>query len=144
MQLNAKSAMADDVTVIAAMAAKSLTPTARTGAVYLTLENTSKTDLRVVKVSTEAAEFAEIHLSDMTDGVMKMRRVEELVLPALQTLDMQQENMHIMLVGLNAPLAVGGTVELQLEFAAGAALTIEAHVLDLADIAAHKNMSPGN
>lgn len=111
----APGASASSVMVMKAYARASTTPTAETGAAYVSLMNHGADD-KLVSVSTPAAKMAELHKSEVVDGVMKMAPVGALDLPMHGTLEMKPGGYHIMLMGLVKPLAKGDEIELTLTF----------------------------
>jgi len=52
----------------------------------------------------------------MEGDVMKMREVEAIELPAGKTVELKPGGLHIMLMGLKAPLKAGSSVPLTLKF----------------------------
>jgi copper(I)-binding protein len=88
----------------------------RTGAAYLTVRNGGDQDDRLIGVSSEVADKALLHSSAMQDGVMKMRPVEVLEVPAHGEAVLEPGGLHIMLIGLKAPLEEGKSFALTLEF----------------------------
>jgi hypothetical protein len=79
-----------------------------TGA-YATLRSTE--DAKIVAVSSPAAKRAEIHRSDMSGGVMRMRPVPVVALPANRDVALQGER-HVMLLDLQQALGAGESVHL--------------------------------
>ncbi|MBC7944774.1 MAG: copper chaperone PCu(A)C [Burkholderiales bacterium] len=79
------------------------------------LEISSPVRVRIVGVESEIAESAEIHLSAMDNGVMKMREVEKIEVPANQALRFAPGGYHIMLIDLKKPLARGDKVPLAIK-----------------------------
>jgi periplasmic copper chaperone A len=71
---------------------------------------------QLVAVSTPAAGVAEIHEMKMDGGVMKMRALPALDLPANQAVALQPGGYHVMLMDLKAPLMKDSTVALTLTF----------------------------
>ena len=69
---------------------------------------------KVVAVSTPVAAVAEIHEMKMDEGVMRMRAVEALALPAGQAVALKPGGYHLMLMGLKAPIKAGDSVPLTL------------------------------
>lgn len=110
------NANAGDVMVVNAVASKSLTPNARSGAVYLTLMNHGETADRLTAITTDAADMAMLHQSIETDGVMRMEMLASLDLPPKQLVDMKKDGLHVMLTGLKKPLKVGGSIKVTLLF----------------------------
>lgn len=94
-------------------------PAAKTGAGYLTIENKGSADDRLTGAAIDPtlADAAELHSMTMDNGVMRMRPVEGgVVLPAGQTVALAPGGIHIMLMGLKAPLKEGQTLPLALTF----------------------------
>ncbi|MFM7026127.1 MAG: copper chaperone PCu(A)C [Limnohabitans sp.] len=71
---------------------------------------------RLVAVSTPAAGVAEIHEMQMDAGVMKMRAMPMLELPANQAVELKPGGYHLMLMDLKTPLAKDASVTLTLTF----------------------------
>jgi copper(I)-binding protein len=126
----AKGAIAGDISVTNAVAAKSLMAQARTGAIYLSVTNRGPTPDALVGLETDRAEFAELHESLNENNVMQMRAVERLELAPGQMTDLGAMHMHIMLVGLKAPLKPGESVKLRLIFETSDPLEIDVPVGD--------------
>jgi copper(I)-binding protein len=87
---------------------------AETGAVYLTIE--SATADRLTGLSTPVAGKAELHEMTMQGGVMQMRPLAGIDLPAGQSVVLKPGAAHIMLMGLRQPLRIGESFRLTLEF----------------------------
>jgi copper(I)-binding protein len=71
---------------------------------------------RLVGVSTPVAGVAEIHEMKMDAGVMKMRAMPALDLPANQSVELKPGGYHLMLMDLKAPLVKDASVALTLTF----------------------------
>ncbi len=78
------------------------------------MQLTSTKAAKVVAASSPVAETVEIHEMKMDDGVMKMRAVDALALPAGQAVALKPGSYHVMLMGLKAPIKAGETVPLTL------------------------------
>ncbi len=78
------------------------------------LQITSPSDARLVAVSAAGVPVAEIHEMSMHDGVMKMRAVPSLALPAGQAVALKPGGYHVMLMDLKQPLTAGSTLPLTL------------------------------
>jgi periplasmic copper chaperone A len=128
--LTATPPLASDIMVMDAYARASLTPSATSGAAYMTLMNHGVAADTLVKVTTDAAN-AEIHETQTIDGVMKMRPVERLVLQPNATVALVPGGLHLMLTGLKAPLKDGGTIKLTLTFEKSGAITVDIPVRKL-------------
>ena len=73
-------------------------------AAFMTLTNTSDNAQRLVSVSAPWASSIEIHTHLHEDGVMKMRQVESLEVPAGESVTLEPGGLHLMLFGLKTPL----------------------------------------
>ena len=71
---------------------------------------------QLVAVSTPVAGVAELHEMKMDGGVMKMRAMPALALPANQAVELKPGGYHLMLMDLKAPLAKDSSVALTLTF----------------------------
>ena len=128
-----QAAFASDIMVMNATARASLTPVAKTGAVYLSVMNHGATDDKLLSITTPVAASALVHETTMDGDVMKMREVEGgLVVAAGATVDMKPGGTHVMLVGLKAPLKKGETVALELTFEKAGVVKVDAPVGDVA------------
>jgi len=74
------------------------------------------TDPTLVAVASGVAKMAELHESSSEGGLMRMRPVDALELPAGQVVELKPGGFHAMLLGLYDPLPVGSTVPLTLTF----------------------------
>lgn len=73
-------------------------------AAFMTLINTSDELQRLVSVSAPWASSIEIHTHLHEDGVMKMRQIESLEVPAGESVTLEPGGLHLMLFGLKTPL----------------------------------------
>lgn len=103
---------------------RALPPTVPNTAAYLTLLNSGGEDLALTGVSSPAAASASLHETVSEEGRMTMRPVASAPLPAGGELRLEAGGLHVMLMGLRAPLAPGDEVELTLSFDDGSAVTV--------------------
>ena len=86
------------------------------GAAYLQIENKGADDV-LLSASSPVAAKVEIHTMTMEGEVMKMRALPQVELKAGQKLEMKPGGgVHLMLMGLKKPLAVGDKFPLTLAF----------------------------
>jgi len=85
-----------------------------TGAAYLTIESAAPD--RLTGASTPVAGKAELHEMTMQGGIMKMRSLAAVDLPAGHAVVLKPGGTHIMLSGLKQPLRAGESFPLTLEF----------------------------
>ena len=91
-------------------------PGARTGAAFMTLTNGGAKAARLVAADNPASNLTELHTHLHEDGIMKMRQVKEIVVPAHGTAKLEPGGYHIMLIDLKNALKAGDTVPLTLHF----------------------------
>ena len=95
---------------------RSTPPGVTVGVAYFTLKNdTGKSD-RLLKISSPIAEKAQVHRTEVLDGIARMREVAVLHVDAGQELRFEPNGMHVMLMGLKKPLVEGQSFELDLVF----------------------------
>ncbi|MEO8811559.1 MAG: copper chaperone PCu(A)C [Caulobacteraceae bacterium] len=87
------------------------------GAGYLTIVNAGGSADTLVAAASPSARRVSIHQSRMTEGVMSMRSVPRLAIPAGGTIALAPGGYHLMLEGLVRPLRVGDRVPVALTFA---------------------------
>jgi copper(I)-binding protein len=80
------------------------------------MEITSKVPARLVSAASPAAGAVEIHDMKMEGGVMKMRAVDGVDLPANRTVKLGSGGYHVMLLDLKRTLKAGDHVPLRLTF----------------------------
>jgi copper(I)-binding protein len=101
-----------------------------TGA-YMTIKNPSSKDIYLIDVKGEDAEFYEIHTHEKINGVMKMRQIKKLRIPAKGSVTLKPKSFHIMLIQLKkgrlSPKAT--KTNLTLIFDNKEKVTIEASIL---------------
>jgi periplasmic copper chaperone A len=78
---------------------------------------TSKTDLKLVSISTPVAGVAEVHEMKMDGDIMRMRAVAGgLDLPAGKTVELKPGGYHVMLMDLKAALTKDSAIAMTLVF----------------------------
>jgi len=77
---------------------------------------TSPTDSALVGASSPAAKTVEVHEMKMDGGMMKMRAVPEVPLPAGKPVALSPGGYHVMLMDLAQPLKEGDSVTVTLTF----------------------------
>lgn len=93
-------------------------------AVYMDIQNNSDQNLKLLAVKTKVSKKAEIHQSSQvkchegndSHAMFKMRQLDNLEIPAHETLSLAPGGYHIMLIDLLQPLKQGDKVNLTLVF----------------------------
>ena len=101
---------------------------AKVGAAFMEIKAKDGVADTLVSASTPAAGRVEIHTHIMDDGVMKMRRIENLPVGEGKSVVLRPSGDHIMLFDLKAPLKEGDLLPLTLVFEKAGEIKIEATV----------------
>lgn len=95
------------------------------GAGYVTIKNSGAALDRLVSATADVAGKVEIHEMAMTDGVMKMREISGLDIPAGKSAELKPGGYHIMFMNLKRPLKAGETIKGTLTFEKAGAVPVE-------------------
>ena len=96
---------------------------------YLTVENRGVIPDKLLSASTDAARKIEIHEMAVTDGVMTMRPVEGgLTIEPGHNVKFAPGGLHLMIVGLVAPLKQGDQVPASLTFEKAGTISVSFEV----------------
>lgn len=110
--------------------ARATAPMQKNGAAYLTIVNHGAAPDRLVAVEGNVAGSVELHSSAVdAQGVATMRPVEGgIEVPAGGEARLEPGGLHIMMMGLQAPLAQGASFPLGLRFEKAGAVTVQVEV----------------
>jgi protein SCO1 len=125
----ADPASSGSISVVGAWS-RSTAPGASVGVVYFEVINTGPTDT-LLTIECPAAERVEMHATARADGIMKMRQVASVDIPARGRLSFQPGGLHAMLIGIKQPLKEGGRLPLTLVFRGAGKLRFEAAIQGL-------------
>jgi copper(I)-binding protein len=78
---------------------------------YLVLANNTDEPIHITSVASPQFDAVEIHETTLEDGVARMRRLDELVVPAQQSVRLERGGKHLMLMRARD---LGDSVSLQL------------------------------
>lgn len=110
--LLAGAAHAADLVQVREPWAKVTVPGQKVGGVYMKI--VARENLRLTGVKSAVAETAEVHQMKMENGMMRMRAVPFLELPAGKTVKLEPGGYHIMLFDLRQSLVAGQKLKLEL------------------------------
>jgi copper(I)-binding protein len=94
--------------------AKTTVPGGSVSAAYMHIK--SGKPLKLVKAESPIAQTVEIHDMKMDGGVMQMKALDAVQIPANKLVDLKPGGMHIMLIKVNKPINKGDQVPLTLTF----------------------------
>lgn len=96
--------------------ARPTVPGQSVGGGFLTIANQGADD-RLLSATSAGAHSVELHTMSMDGDVMRMRQVDGLNVPAGKTVDLKPGAVHLMFMGLKAPLKAGDKLPVTLKFA---------------------------
>ena len=114
--------------------ARATPPTSKTGVVFLTIRSLGSAD-RLVGYTTPACNRPELHTHIDNNGIMQMRQVEAIDVPAGGVAELKPGGFHLMLIDLNGPLTEGETFPVTLEFETSGPVEIEVPILGVGAMA---------
>ncbi|NYS61775.1 copper chaperone PCu(A)C [Vreelandella salicampi] len=103
-------------------------PGSPTTAAFMTLHNTSDSPVRLINADNELTAHTEMHNHVDVDGVMQMRQIEHIDVPANGDVTLAPGGLHLMMIGLEGAVSEGDKVALTLTFDNGETLDITAPV----------------
>jgi len=104
------------------------------------MQITSSEGGNLLSAKSAAIPVVEVHEMSMADGVMKMRQIPKLSLPAKQMVELKPGSYHIMLMDLKAPIKAGDKVPLTLTVEEGGKqkiIEVVAEAKDMVAMAGH-------
>ena len=120
-----------DVEIEGAYARASI-PNVPNSAAFFVIKNNSDKDIAITSANSDIAEKNELHTHIKENKMMKMIKIEKLVVPAKSSLELKSGGDHVMLMGLKKELKAGDEISLELSFSDGDKKSIKVPVKDLA------------
>ena len=109
--------------------ARATAPQQANGGAYLTITNAGTTPDRLLEAQSSVADRVELHTHDVDSaGVMRMREVDAIEIPAGEATALRPGGLHVMLIGLEDRLIEGEQFPLTLVFEAAGPLEVEVTV----------------
>lgn len=120
-----------DVEIDGAYARASM-PNVPNSAAFFVIKNNSDKDIAITSANSDIAEKNELHTHIKENQMIKMMKIEKLVVPAKSSLELKSGGDHVMLMGLKKELKAGDEINLELSFSDGDKKNIKVPVKDLA------------
>ena len=120
-----------DIEIEGAYARASI-PNAPNSAAFFVIKNNSDKDIAITSANSDIAEKNELHTHIKENQMLKMMKIEKLVVPAKSSLELKSGGDHVMLIGLKKELKAGDEISLELSFSDGDKKSIKVPVKDLA------------
>jgi len=114
-------------------------PTQSVTGAFMVFKNTSDVDRAVVSAESDVAGTVELHAHLHENGVMKMRQVDKIDVPAGGETILKPGGLHVMLIDLKQPLDLGQMVEIKFILDDGSSTQVQAEVQSVM-----KGMKMGN
>lgn len=96
--------------------ARAVPPSAPNSAAFMLIHNHSDAERHLISAESDVSEVTELHNHINDDGVMRMRQVPRITVPAKGSVELKPGSFHVMLIGLEKPLKEGDQVHLKLNF----------------------------
>lgn len=96
--------------------ARAVPPGQMNSAAFMVVTNNTDQPRAIVAASSSVSEVVELHTHTNVDGVMQMRQIPQIDLPAQQTTELKPGGLHIMLIGLQQDMTEGSSIEVTLKF----------------------------
>ncbi|WP_040728297.1 copper chaperone PCu(A)C [Thiomicrorhabdus sp. Kp2] len=109
---------AEDATVNAPFA-REVPPGAPASASFMTIENKSGVPLKIISAESDVSKVVELHTHTNDNGVMRMRKIPAIDVPASGKTELKPGGLHIMLIGPHKPLKMGQEITVKLNFEDG-------------------------
>lgn len=101
-------------------------PGAKATGAFMALRNGGDKEVKLVKANSTVANVTELHNHINDNGVMRMRQVPEIVVPAKGETMLKPGSYHVMLIDMKAPMKEGDQVAITLGFADGSSKEVNA------------------
>lgn len=111
--------------------ARAVPPGQSNSAAFMSLTNTDSKEVALTSASTSVAKVVELHTHTHANGVMQMRQIPKIKLPAEEVVELQPGGLHIMLIGLKRNLVKDEMIDLTLNFSDGSSKKIDIPVFDV-------------
>lgn len=108
-------------------------PGKTTTVAFFTVHNRSAKPVVITGVQTDGAARAELHSHTHENGIMKMRKEDQVSIPARSTLAFAPGSWHVMLFEVQPGLMTGDELHLTVQFADGTMVLTTARLKSLFD-----------
>ncbi|EQC43890.1 copper chaperone PCu(A)C [Bacteriovorax sp. Seq25_V] len=115
---------------------KILPPGSTMTSISMNIMNHSKKDIKLLGATGEFAKTFELHSMEMSNGMMKMRKVDQIEIKKDSSVELKSGGYHVMVFGLKSPLKEDQVVNLKLLFDDNKEVTV--------DVKAKSQMSSDN
>jgi periplasmic copper chaperone A len=110
--------------------------TPRSGGAFLTIHNLGAAD-ELIDVRADLARKVQLHRTVSENGIMKMKHVSGLPVPAHGMATLKPGSYHVMMMGLNKPMKPGQTFPLTLVFKQAGEVTVQVDIMKMGATQGH-------
>ncbi|WP_029935285.1 copper chaperone PCu(A)C [Thiomicrospira pelophila] len=122
---------------------REMPPTAPATGAFMTMINSSDQDIAIVSAKSDAAKTVELHTHTHDNGVMRMREIPKILVPAMGQAELKPGGLHIMLINPTRALKEGDEVRIVVTLKDGSEQEIIAPVRKIMGMGQHKGMGHG-
>lgn len=126
-----KTATAADSVTVESPFVRAVPPGQPNSAAFMALVNASDTEHSVKSATSPVAATVELHTHTNNNGVMEMRQVPQIDVPAKGRTELKPGGLHIMLIGLTQDLKAGEKAAITLTFEDGSTTTVDAPIQEV-------------
>lgn len=106
-------------------------PNAPATGAFMVIRNIGDAPVKVVKAENPTSNLTELHNHINDQGVMRMRQVPSIDIPAKGQAELKPGGLHVMLIDMKAPLTEGQIVPITLGFDDGSSKQVDAKVVNM-------------
>jgi copper(I)-binding protein len=121
---------------------REMPPMAPATGAFMTFINPTESEITVIKAQSDAAKKVELHTHIHDNGVMRMREIPEIKVPAMGQAELKPGGLHIMLINPTRKLTEGDRVDIVITFQDGSEKVIQAPVRKIMGMGQHRG--PGH
>lgn len=109
--------------------ARATLPGMSSSAAYMTIRNTGQEPVQIQALDSPLALKSELHTTDMSNGMMSMRRIDNLQINPGEVVELKPGGYHIMLMGLKQPIAANSEIPIIITFSNGVQKSVMAQTV---------------
>jgi len=103
-------------------------PSQKNTAGFMIVENHSGKEIALISAKSDICNVVELHKMETVNEMMRMKKVDQVVVPANGQAEFKPGGYHLMIIGLNRALKEGEDIEVKLQFTSNIEKTIHMQV----------------
>lgn len=109
------------------------------GGVYMQIRNATDRDDRLTRAYAEGVARVELHTHEMDGDMARMRQVPHISIRAGELVELAPRGLHVMLMGVEEPLAEGDELDLTLVFEHAGEVDVPVPVRSVSGTTTHRH-----